>query len=71
MKNTGKTMTLGLLLLSLSGCTLNPPTNDQTLCTQLKRQLNYYKTTPGTEATWTTTGQKEQFMQQLRAHHCD
>lgn len=64
-------LSVSLVALSLAACALNKPTDDKTICTQMKRQLNYYENTPSSEATWTTNEQRQTFMQQMRDHHCD
>lgn len=65
-------LTLGLLVSAslLNGCAITKPTNQQELCTKMKREWVYHTNSLNHEAAWTTDYQKEQFKQKMRENNC-
>lgn len=63
---------LSLILASalLNGCALIKSSNEQQLCTKLKREWTYHTNNPNREAAWATNAQKEQFRQKMRDNNC-
>ncbi len=72
LKKTLLLSSIALLTLSILGCTVTqPPINQSTDCTRLKRQQLYNMTNLNVEAGNTTISQRDAIEQQIQANNCD
>jgi len=64
------TLGLAVVVSLLSGCAITKPSNQQDVCTKMKREWVYHTSNLNNEAAWTTQYQKEQFKQKMRENNC-
>jgi len=61
----------GVTILILNACAIDKPTDQHTICSQLKRELTFYQTDNNMNPQWSSATKRAQLLQEYKKYQCE